>query len=125
MDINRDETKILVQYHWTDDPDGEFADDFIWLGAKVKSTRTDGQKSRTYQQVRCIDNAYDWLADYDGDYVKAIDMANKLAKVNKVGKKLIQEGFVVEVVLVRTIYRQTVVPLTKDNPLAVIAAASL
>ena len=124
MDIDRDETKILVRFHWSD-PDGNFADDFVFLGARVKTTKSNGQKSRTYRQVRNIDNAYDWLADFDGDYVKAIDMANKLAKVNKVGKKLMQEGFEVEVVLVRTIFKQTVVPLTKDNPLAVLAAASL
>jgi hypothetical protein len=124
MDIDRDETRILVRYHWSD-PDEELEEDIVWLACSIKYTRANGQKARSYRRVRSMENAYDWLADFDGDLVKALDMANKLAKVCDLGKKLTQEGYEVEVVLVRTIFKQTVVPLTRDNPLAVLAAVSL
>ena len=124
MDKFTDVTQILVRYHWVD-PDGDFEDDFKWLKARVIGMKPNGRKARRYNQTIFMGSAYDWLADYDGDFQKAMDMANKLGKVTKVGKSLIQEGYEVEVVLVRTIFKQTVVPLTTDNPLAVLAAASL
>jgi hypothetical protein len=113
-------TKIHIRYNLLDE-DG-YVDRSKWLYATEKSYGSGTYDYRLYKSTMV--GAYDWVERYNGDVTKAMDMASRLAKIIKCGKKLLAMGWEWELVMVRDITRRTVTPVT-NNAMAVLAVAAL
>ena len=123
--VTKDKLMILVRYVWEDE-DGEEPDEFMWLHADVIGTSR-GRPRREYDTFVDMRMAYDWMKDpsFKGNRIKAMDMANRLMKIVRVGKKLIEEGWRPEIVFVRDVTRRTITPLDPSNAMVVLAVAAM
>lgn len=115
--IIKDKIQIYVRYRLFDD-DGEVCE-VRWLGGRrIKAERW------SYNLRVTKGYAIDWLGRYNGDREKAMDMGRKLAQIVKVGRHLLEEGWVYDLYMVRKVTRLTEVSLS-DNPMVVLAVSAM
>jgi hypothetical protein len=117
-------TKIYVRYFLLDDVGNEV--DLKWLHGSRKYATSGPYDYRLFGGLHydAMSNAYDWVDRYNGDVTKAVDMASRLAKIVKCGKKLLAEGWEWELVMVRDVTRRTVTTVT-NNAMVFLAVAAL
>ena len=122
--VIRDKTQIYVRYRLFDEDGIEIEKKRRWLGASSKGPRSTWRKTKwEYRTEYHRSSAHEWVNRY-GDRAKAMDMARKLAQIVKVGKELLDKGYVYDLVMVREVTKRTVVSLT-DNPMVVLAVAAM
>lgn len=121
--VIKDKIRIYVRYRLFDDEGVEIEKKRRWLGASNKGRGRDRKIKWEYRKEYYRGSAHEWVNRY-GDRAKAIDMARKLAQIVKVGRDLLERGYVYDLVMVREVTKRTVVSLT-DNPMVVIAVAAM
>ena len=121
-EIIKDEIKILVRYRLFDEEDEDDVSDEMWLAASVENKFSENPIWH-YKLTSYKDSAFNWLPRYR-DREKAIDMARKLAQIVKVGKELLEAGYVYDLYMIREVTRRTEISLS-DNAMVVIALSAL
>jgi hypothetical protein len=112
-------TQVFVRYFRRDE-NGDVDEKTIrWLGAEEERDKWH------YFTSPKMCRALDWYWRYEEDLPMALDMANKLAQIVKVGKRRLKVGAEFELVLVREETKRTVTVLDKDNGMIVLALAAL
>jgi len=96
--------------------DGEMCDR-QWLCSRKK-----GAGRKWYLRETFLDAAHDFRESH-GD--KSVTYANAFSKIVKVGKAKLEDDYEVELVYVRENYKRTVTVVSEQNPMALIALASL
>lgn len=108
-------TYLFVAYSLFDE-DGELCER-QWL-----CSRRRGAGRKWYLRETFLAAAHDFKESH-GD--KAVTYANAFSKIVKVGKAKLADNYEIELVYVRENYKRTVTVVSEQNPMALIALASL
>ena len=120
--IVHEQFKIYVRYlDWGVLDDEEYVVEERWLAARRKGD----SDNYNYSFRSEMGWAHDWVDRYDGDLHMAMDMATKLAQIVKIGRRLIEENWTWELVLIHDKTHRTVTPLNEANAMVVLAVAAL